>query len=786
VITLAIGISGPGIAVSLLAAMALDTPVTGGDGVFVRVLRADRSPSAVATLPEYESFRDQSQSAQSLAAWSVMVMTAREGIGNPVPVSGILVSCNFFDVLSVGAPILGRLLAESDCDSTHPVAVLSERVWRERFNGRASIVGASILYGGVAVSIIGVAPAPSIQRRGQFSEANSSADLIFPISAQRELRNIESMLQGVDLLAPANTLPWLEMAGILRPGVSREQAEAEFRVIGARHGAAGPFGSEVVLTDGSRWEAMPLQVLGMSGIVLILPTLILVTACINVASLLVPRSLARRREMAVRVALGTSRGSLVRMLAIETLMVCLMALLVSFAMIENLAPLVVRLFDIDAWFGSGPIRINWLVYCGVAVSGIVAAAVAGLMPALEALNPHLVESLRSTEPVSVVPRTRRRGFFVAAQVASSTLLLVVAVVFVRVSGQATSPGFSTDGLVVAEVTEETPNRISMHDLLDQLRASSAVTSGAYSNSVPVVSEGAVAVRVGTDTPWVYTAAASVSQGYFGLFGIPLLSGRLFTEEDEFMGDRSGTVVVSERFAAQFFGDRDIVGKSLLRLGPEGSRTMKIVGLVGNRVTGRTVTAAQNSEAVVYEVVDESADSGILFLKARGDIDRALADVRDRLQGLTGSAAVVDTFDGRLEARAGTVRRLGTIVVVLAGASVVLAIAGLVGAISADVKRRRKEFAIRLVLGASPLGIRKGILFSGLRYVGVGVSGGVCAAWIALTVVSRLRLLPLEASATSVGPYLTVAVALFVLSTTVLSAVAYQAGRWGLASALRDE
>jgi hypothetical protein len=311
VATLAVGIAAPTSIFSLMNGAVFRPQASNDPAAFFRVAQGDGGHRGAATSAQYLELRQHAPFARELVAWSWARLDAELGPQEPSQAPGLLVSCNFFRVFSTGRPRLGRLLAESDCTSARPVAVMSERMWQHRFGGEPSVVGRSFTYGNVPITVVGVIDV--LPLRNQMDDPDYLPDLWLPYTTQPAMRQTSEFLDH-DYFGPTPSgHTWLEVAGLLRPGFSRTAAAAELQLVQTRVTPAHETSdSRLVLTDRSRWETKRLDVLGYLAMILVLPALILLMACVNVTALLLARAIARRHEVAVRLALGTSRAGLIR------------------------------------------------------------------------------------------------------------------------------------------------------------------------------------------------------------------------------------------------------------------------------------------------------------------------------------------------------------------------------------------------------------------------------------------------------------------------------------------
>lgn len=788
VVTLAIGIGAPTSAFSLINGLLFRTPVTGDPDAFFRVVRADREARGIVTPPQYLVLRDENESARELAAWSTMSLSAPLDAEDPTRVPGLLVSCNLFRVLGVEAAVLGRLLGPEDCAAALPVAVISEPLWRNRFGADPSVIGTSLSYGAVPIAIVGVASVAPFQRRAHDPDGDFVADLWFPYTAHAALKTT-STFEGLLL---RDTFPWLELAGLLKPGISRQTAAVELRLIESRRDDLFEPSPEsaVILTDGSRWGGMQWDdVVDVFGMMQVLPVLIMLVASLNVAALLLSRAINRQREMAVRLALGTSRRALIRMLLTESILVSGLAVLASLFLVYRLPPMLVRFFEAELTFGTpDSLAPDGRVYAFLALSGVAAALLSGLAPALESLNPHLAEALQGSRGF-VFRRgpSRTRRVFVGVQVAASMVLLVAAATFSHTAGRFTGPGFTTGGLLVAQLRESQGADLPLSTIAGDAATIPGVASVAYANDLPLLREGTMRVRLpGRSQVWS-PLTASVSPDYFDVFDIPILAGRSFERLDAGQGAGLKPVVVSRQFARRLFANDNILGEIIEPEDPSRGARMVIIGISGDRITGRSRSyPAMNDGSMIYELMEPTSLSGFLVVKT-ADNAVAMAEVlQSLLRELTGSATSVQTFESSLAGEVVGVRRAQTLLLAMGAVSLLLAIIGVVATVSADAKRRTREFAIRRALGASPWAVRRGVVLSGLRPVHIGLFFGLLASWGAMTTIESMHVLPLGSVAGEPAPYIAISLLLLFAALGALLAVAHRVVRRDPFTSLREE
>jgi predicted permease len=788
VVTLSLGIGGVAAVFTLLNRHVFRAPPSRNPDAYFRVIRENGGGHGTASVSEYLAWRTGARSASDLVAWAQLQLRAPLG-SDPADVAGLLVTCNFFGVLGVETPVAGRLLNEQDCASKAPVTVISESLWRTRLGSDPAVIGAILRYGPVAITVIGVAAVPGIQLEALDPDPDFVAGLVFPYSAQPALKETLTLFEGRDYWsAPHAHKRWLEVAGLLRPDRSRASATAEFRLIETHRDAGAPPAGAVVLTDGSRWASTPDKMLAALLMALTLPALVMLVACMNAAALLLSRTVGRHREMAIRLALGTSRAGLVRMLIAESVLLSALAVVASLIFVYTLPPVIARFLEAEPVFGrSDSLRPDWRVFACLAFSGVLAALVAGLSPALESRNPRLTEALQG-RPIYGAVRSvsRRRRVFVAIQITASMVLLVTAMAFSRTVTRVMDPGFRTEGLLVADIREQRGRAMSMSSLAERVAATPQVDSVAYAGTLPLMFEDARQVRVPGESTVVIPVAASVSATYFDVFGIPVLAGAGFQAAGSVAPSGLTPVVISRRLAHRFFGIDHAVGQ-VIETADSPARRLAVVGIAADRPTGRAMTsAALNEGSMIYETMSPSSSSGFLVMRISGDAEHVAARLRTELRDLTGWPTSVRTFDSMLAERLAPVRRIQTLLAAMGIVALALAVIGVMGGMFAHVMHREKELAIRLALGASPQVLRWQIVLAGLTPVRAGVSVGVLASWGMLKVAESQRILPLGSIAGDATPYIVIAVALVAVALATLLVLSSHVGRRDPVGTLRVE
>ncbi|HTG99619.1 MAG TPA: ABC transporter permease [Vicinamibacterales bacterium] len=754
VITLALGIGGTAVAYSAIDAIVLRRPpITDPDRVvsayMLYAARATTNPAAGnqvggASYLDYVDLRD-SHVLHGLAAFTGVEVTV-DLDGEPQRIPGQLVTGNFFEVLGVPAAI-GRTLNMDDDRLGSPVrvAVLSYGTWQRRFGGDPRVIGRSLSLNGNAYMVIGVA------RRGFAGPLlGDAAEVWVPMAVQPEVRPpsagaLRQRFADMRLLE-ARDVRWLAMIGRLRQGTSATEAAAALDVVGRRLQAAYPESngdlSATALPLGSgpglRQEAQPLL-----RLLAVAVTLVLLIACANVASLLLARAVTRRREVAVRIAIGAGRRQLVSQWLTESILL---------GLIGSLGGLLVAYWGIPILYGAIipqgiDVNINLRVLMFTIAIGAMAGVIFGLAPVIQLLQPEALTALRDEggAVASGIRATRARSAFVILQVALSLVLLVGAGLFLRTLQQAYAVdlGYNVDRMLLAAIEpgdryQPAAAQAFYADVLDRVNGLPGVVAAGAAR-VTVLSGASRTVAVSVDGRPVQPDRSNaipvrvnvVSDRYLDTMGIPLVMGRNFQRSDLPTGTR--VAVVSRALANRLWPHEDPVGKTLLSSGP-----LLVVGVVPDtvyrRATDRQVLPvyylplSQNYEASVTLHVRTEDDPMTLLPAIRrivGEIDSRVALVRPR--------RLEEEFSRSLLEERTMVKFVGG----LSGIALVLAAVGLYGAMSYATRQRTTEIGVRLALGAKPASILNMIVLRGLRLVAAGGAFGLAGAFVAVRFVRSL-------------------------------------------------
>jgi putative ABC transport system permease protein len=685
------------------------------------------------------------------------------------------VTPNFFDVLGV-QPVVGRPFTAEEDATKRKVVVLSYALWQRRFGGNPSIVGRSILMDGEATTVVGVMPS-------SFFFPDHQTDYWIPAAFTSE-----------DLAR--RTRHYLEVVARMKPGVTRERAQRDMDVIAKRLQQQYPdtnanIGAVVVpIRENFAGDtATGLWVLQIAAV------LVLLIACSNMANLLLARAAGRRREIAVRVALGASRAQIAAQLVTESLLLSVgggvAGLLVGrlcWSLFKNLVP---------SQIAGNNFALNAPVLVFTAAISILAGVFFGLVPALRATDVSLQESLKEGARAGESRGGMRlRDSLVVAQFAMAFALLVGAALMIETlwNLRRVDLGFRSDHLLTMGVplpdTKYNSNeklRAFYRDVLDRTRTLPGVKSVGFGSDAPFTSvgdtegyaiEGAPPTLPGQDNDALYR---EVTAGYLETIGGTLESGRLLEDRD--MEARQPVVVVNEFLAKRHWPGVDPVGKRLKLTGSkEPWRT--VVGVVKDiRERGLLL----DMKPAVYVPVNQVDRPGADFLVARTAQDPA-----SMVNALRGAVWAVDadrpvafirTMDQLMEENVADRARPMTLLGIFAGLALVLACIGVYGVLAYSVAQRTREIGVRMALGAKPLDVTRMILGRGLKLSAVGLVAGAALAG-ALGVLLRSLLFGVTPAAPLV--YAATAASLIVVALAACVIPAQRAARVDPVVALREE
>ena len=675
--------------------------------------------------PDYLDIRQRSTTLEHVYARTLfprnMTLAMSGGAENVV---AEVVTTNYFATLGT-RPAIGRLFNadESDRPGESPLVVLSHRFWTRRFNADPAIAGRVVRVNQVPMTVVGVAP------EGFQGTTIVAPDLWVPLGMTATAEQLGMRRSG-----------WVVMGARLARGATMAQAAAELDVIDRalreEYPGQDAARSYRLLPASPMAGNMPLA----AAAVLLLgaiATIILVIACANVAGLLLARASGRRREMALRLAIGAGRGRLVRQLLTETLMIFALGSLVGVALARVMASMVMGLLPVLPIPVQISIALDWRVVAFACGLSLVAALLSGLAPALHASRADVSTVLKAESP-GASARARLRHAFVIAQVACSLLLIVIGGLFTRALQQAGGPtgaGFDARGIEVASIDASLARQ-----WLERVRQLPGVQSVSMVRYLPLSSEGFgfglfPGRQAGDPSAAIGGSGNIVAPGYFATMRIPLVAGRDFTEQDA--PGAPDVAIVGEAAARRFWPRQSAIGQSLVLngAGREGA-VLQVVG-VARDIRYRNL----DFESVPFVYLPMGQYDGmattLVVRRATGaSLARPLREIGAELSR-DGAPLSVQTLEAATAAGLAPQRILAFVSGTMGILGVLLAAIGIYGITALSVARRTREIAVRSALGAQRGAIARLVIKQVLSVTTIGIAGGLVLGAVAGQVLSIL-------------------------------------------------
>jgi len=737
VLTLALGIGANTAMFSVVHGVLLKPlPYTDADRLVVFYEKKIHFENGSISYPNFLDWQKDNTSFASMAAYRPIEFTL-SGVGEPERLTAEMTSSEFFPTLGV-APLAGRLFtADEDRLGASPVALISEGFWRRKFGTAADTVGRTITLDGVSHLIVGIIPASFRLEMWLFRPS----DVYTPIGQWT-----------YDLFRHRDTAMGMDAIGRLKPGVTLEQARADFDGLTGRLAALYPKEDK-----GLSANLIPLKenivrdvqtplllLLGAVGLVLLI-------ACVNVANLVLARSTGRAREFGIRNALGATWGRLIRQLITESTLL---------AMAGSILGLLLASFGVQAAIQlaltlrpggiplSEQIALDWRVLAFTTGITILVGILFGLAPALKARSLNLQGTLKEGARGMTATRSRAQHALVVAEFAMALVLLVGAGLMIRSLLRLWSvhPGFEADRAVTFYLSLDPSTYKASPEAVQATfrQASETIASVPGVESVSLLAgslpmrgdsddpfwiEGRPKPLADTDKPWALWY--QVDPTYLKAMGIPLRRGRFFTAEDTARAPR--VAVIDESFATKYFPDENPIGR---RIVDDYVGTAEIVGIVGH-VKHWGLDDKSTLHAQMYfplaqirdEAMPDLAKGVGVVLRSQGSPADVMGSVRAAVTRLNGQPIIFDvrTMNDVISASLANRRFLMDLLVVFAALALLLGSVGIYGVLSYLVGQRIPEIGVRLALGAQRGDVLRLILNEGLRMTFLGVAIGLAGA-----------------------------------------------------------
>jgi predicted permease len=737
VLSLGLGIGANTTIFSFVSALLFRPPAVESSSQLLELWNRNPQASGVEgymplSYPAYVYYRDHNQAFSGLLAFDgEMQSTSWSRSGEGQMTQGQLVSGNFFSILGV-KPWLGRtFLPEEDQLSTqHHVVVLSHTFWRQQFNSDPQVLGKQVVLNGTSFIVIGVAPA-------DFTGIiiGNEPDFWAPLAATPAFTHDPNFLASWDSF-------WLFGIGRLKPGLKVSQAQANVSVLSQQLRQAHPQGYSHLEAALLPVHLVPAPFRGyvaaFTGLLMVVVGLVLLIACANAANLVLAKAVERRREVAIRSALGASRGRLLRQALTESMMISLAGGAVGLLFAVWAVPPLMALKPAGL-----PVRIDvpidWRVLAFTFLLALATGVVFGLAPAFRSAKLELAPALKDEAASGGRRRSRLRSTLVIGQVTVCTLLLISAGLCVRslLNARSIDPGFDTRHVVIAALDPgklgytEAQDKEFYGELLARVESLPGVRDASLASHLPLTTNrSSTEVQInGIEPPRGQKGfgidVMYVAPGFLKTMRIPLLEGREFTALDK------DAVIINDAMARRFWPGKNAIGQFF----QVGDQKAQVVGVMR---TGKYRSLSEEPLPFMFQPFGERSRA-TLVIGVEGDPRVLLGPVRRAVQSLDPNVVPIDleTMKQYMALPLFPAHTAGLLLGAFGVLALVLAVTGLYGVISYAVGQRTHEIGVRLALGANRSDVLSLVLRDGMNLALVGAALGLLAAFAVTRVLSSL-------------------------------------------------
>ena len=691
--------------------------------------------------PDYLDMRDRNQVFSSLLAQR-LILTSLNNSGQNEIIPAAIVSGNYFSLLGVTAAQGRTFVPEEDqSPGAHSVAVISYRLWQRRFGADPNLPGKTISLNNRNFTIVGVAPEGFVG-----ANIGLAPDIWIPLMMQADLYPGRP-----DRLKERGTR-WLDVIGRLKPGVSLEQARAAMNPLVAQLSQENPATNKgtslTIVRSGHGAVGIQSTLTPVLTLLLAVVILVLLIACFNIANLLIARATARRREIGIRLAMGATRGRIIRQLLTESVLLSVLGGMLGLLLAYWTSNLLLAFKPPTSLPLFLDLHLDGRVLTFTALISVVTGLVFGLAPAIQTSSPALLPALKDQSSSPGYRKSRLRNILVIAQVAISLVLLIAAGLFIRSlqSAHSVNPGFRAHNLLIASMDvslaryDESKGARFYEQLIQHVELLPGVQSVTLGKLVPLElganQQIGVAIE-GYETPQNENLSLDynvVSQNYFRTLDIPLMKGREFSGQDKI--GTPGVVIVNETMAQKFWPKQDPLGKRLSITGRKGTY-LEVIGVVKD---SKYYSLREDPRAFMYLPFWQAYKPGMtLHVSTATDPEGLLGSVRHEIQSLDRDVPVynVMTMTDHLDAALIELRLAAVLLGLFGLLALILAAVGLYGVMAYSVSRRKREIGIRMAVGAQRGDVLRLIVKQGMFLTMIGLLIGLGVSFALTRTLSTL-------------------------------------------------